>query len=110
MARDVIVPALGMAQETAIIVQWLAREGDTVARGEPLAEIETDKARVEIEAPISGVLARVAAAVGDEIPVGQAIAVILSLNEAAPGTADLDDAQPPSAEERSTEAARPFKV
>ena len=73
MATQVILPALGMAQETGIIVQWLKSEGEEVAKGEPLAEIETDKATVEIEAPASGVLANVAGAVGVAIPVGLVI-------------------------------------
>jgi pyruvate dehydrogenase E2 component (dihydrolipoamide acetyltransferase) len=86
MATNVIMPALGMAQESGIIVRWLKSEGDTVSKGEPLVEIETDKARVEIEARASGVLAHVAGAAGDEIPVGQVIAVIVSNNEALPDT------------------------
>jgi pyruvate dehydrogenase E2 component (dihydrolipoamide acetyltransferase) len=87
MATNVIMPALGLAQESGVIVRWLKSEGDTVSKGEPLVEIETDKARVEIEARASGILAHVVAAAGDEIPVGQVIASILSANEALPGTA-----------------------
>src|SRR5438105_5838836 len=81
MARQVILPALGMAQETGIIVRWLKAEGDEVTKGESLAEIETDKATVEIEAPASGVLANITGAVGVEIPVGQMIASILAPGE-----------------------------
>jgi pyruvate dehydrogenase E2 component (dihydrolipoamide acetyltransferase) len=92
MATNVIMPALGMAQESGIIVRWLKSEGDTVSKGEPLVEIETDKARVEIEARASGILAHVVAAAGDEIPVGQVIAVIGSHNEALPGTGLPDGA------------------
>lgn len=92
MATNVIVPALGMAQETAVIIRWLKQEGETVTSGEPLVEIETDKARVEVEARASGILARVSAAVGAEIPVGQVIATILTLDEALPDTAALDGA------------------
>lgn len=86
MATDVILPALGMAQDTGKIVQWLKTEGEQVAKGEPLVEIETDKATVEVEAPADGVLARITAASGDDIPVGQVIATIL-----APDEADLED-------------------
>ena len=81
MATNVILPALGMSQDTGKIVQWLKAEGEQVAQGEPLAEIETDKATVEIEAPATGVLARVTAAAGDDIPVGQVIAAILAPDE-----------------------------
>ena len=81
MAKDVILPALGMSQDTGKIVQWLKVEGEHVTKGEPLAEIETDKATVEIESPADGVLAHVAAAAGDDVPVGQVIALILSAGE-----------------------------
>src|SRR6478609_3790968 len=83
MATDVILPALGMAQDTGKIVEWLKAEGETVTAGEPLVVIETDKAAVDLEAPATGILARVTAKVGDEVPVAQVIAVILSPEEAA---------------------------
>ncbi len=50
MATNVVLPALGMAQETGKVVRWLKAEGEQVIKGEPLAEIETDKATVELEA------------------------------------------------------------
>ena len=81
MAKDVILPALGMSQDTGKILQWLKAEGEQVVKGEPLLEIETDKATAEIAAPMDGVLAHVAASVGDDIPVGQVIAVILAPGE-----------------------------
>src|ERR1043165_5977526 len=77
------MPALGMAQETGTLIQWLKSPGDTVTKGEPLMEIETDKATVEIEAPASGVLAEVTAKAGDVVPVGQRIALILVSGEEA---------------------------
>ncbi len=81
MAKDVIMPALGMAQETGTLLRWLKAEGDAVTRGEPLMEIETDKAVTEVEAPASGVLTNVTAHPGDEIPVGQVIAIIVGAGE-----------------------------
>jgi pyruvate dehydrogenase E2 component (dihydrolipoamide acetyltransferase) len=75
------MPALGMAQETGILLQWLKAPGDNVTKGEPLMEVETDKATVEVEATASGVLANITAKPGDEIPVGQVIAVILTADE-----------------------------
>src|SRR5215210_6175324 len=77
------MPALGMAQETGTLIQWLKSVGDSVTKGEPLMEIETDKATVEIEAPASGILSNITAQAGDVIPVGQRIALIL-----APGESD----------------------
>ncbi|WIG61890.1 MAG: Dihydrolipoamide acetyltransferase component of pyruvate dehydrogenase complex [Ktedonobacterales bacterium] len=83
MATDVILPVLGMAQDTGKIVEWLKTEGEYVTQGEPLVVIETDKAAVDLEAPASGILARITAAAGDEVPVAQVIAVILADGETA---------------------------
>lgn len=83
MATNVILPALGMAQDTGKIVEWLKAEGERVTEGEPLVVIETDKAAVDLEAPASGVLAQVSAVAGDEVPVARVIAMILSPEEAA---------------------------
>ncbi|MDX1520886.1 MAG: 2-oxo acid dehydrogenase subunit E2 [Anaerolineae bacterium] len=93
MAKDIIMPALGMAQETGILLEWLKAEGDEVAKGEPLMEIETDKATVEVEAPASGMLANVTAGPGDEIPVGHVIALILAPGETAPSPAQSGSAE-----------------
>lgn len=84
MPTDVIMPALGMAQTTGIVVQWKKQAGDQVAKGEPLLDVETDKAVVEVEAPASGTLASISAEAGAEVPVGTAIAVILGPGESAP--------------------------
>jgi pyruvate dehydrogenase E2 component (dihydrolipoamide acetyltransferase) len=81
MPKEVIMPALGMAQETGTLLRWLKREGDSVQQGESIMEIATDKVDVEIEAPASGTLAAITAAEGDEIPVGQTIALILAPGE-----------------------------
>jgi pyruvate dehydrogenase E2 component (dihydrolipoamide acetyltransferase) len=90
MPTNVIMPALGVAQQTGTLLKWLKAEGESVAKGEPLMEIETDKATVEIEAAASGVLARVSAKAGDEIPVGQTIALILAPGETMPSAAHQD--------------------
>ncbi len=84
MAKDVVMPALGMSQETGTLLQWLKAPGDIVAKGEPLMEVETDKATVEVEAPANGILANVIAQPGEVIPVGQTIALILAPGEAIP--------------------------
>src|SRR5437763_13664080 len=81
MATQVILPALGMAQETGIIVRWLKAEGQEVTKGEPLVEIETDKATVEIEAAASGILNNVTGAVRVEITVLNVVASIIDSEE-----------------------------
>ncbi len=83
MAKDVIMPVLGMNQDTAVLLNWLKQEGEQVHEGEPIMEVETDKATMELDAPASGTLARVTAAAGDEVKVGSVIAVILAEGEAA---------------------------
>ncbi len=87
MATNVIMPALEMAQESGKLVRWLKPEGASVAKGEPIMEIETDKVTVEIESPASGMLASITAHEGDVVPVGQTIAWILAPGEVAPTTA-----------------------
>lgn len=80
------MPALEMAQESGRLVSWLKHEGESVTKGEPLMEIETDKVTVEIEAPDSGILGGVLVKENDEVPVGQTIAWILGPGEKAPST------------------------
>ncbi|HEY6997593.1 MAG TPA: dihydrolipoamide acetyltransferase family protein [Candidatus Binatia bacterium] len=83
MPTHIIMPALGVAQQTGTLLKWLKKEGQSVAKGEPVMEIETDKATVEIEAPASGILTQVIAQPGDEVPVGTRIALILAPGESA---------------------------
>ncbi len=88
MAHDVIMPALGMAQDTGLLVAWRKAPGDKVAIGEPLFEVETDKATMEVEAAAEGYLSAVTAGNGEDVPVGQVIARIVA-------TAAEVDAAPP---------------
>ncbi len=84
MAFSVVMPALEMAQETGKLIAWRKKEGDRVTKGEPLLEIETDKAVVEVEAPADGILAGITASEGSDIPVGQTIAWIVAPGEKPP--------------------------
>lgn len=85
MAKEIIMPALGMAQETGTLLTWHKREGDTVNKGELLMTVATDKTDVEIEAPASGILRGVSLKEGEDAPVGQVIAWLLAAGEAVPG-------------------------
>jgi len=78
------MPALEMAQETGKLLAWRKKDGDRVVKGEPLLEIETDKAVVEVEAPADGILAGIKAHEGADIPVGQTIAWIVAPGEQVP--------------------------
>src|SRR5713101_541521 len=84
MAISVVMPALEMAQETGKLLAWRKKEGERVTKGEPLLEIETDKAVVEVEAPADGILAGMTADVGAVIPVGQTIAWLVGPGEKPP--------------------------
>ena len=79
-----IMPALNPGQETGILLEWLKQEGETIEKGEPLMEVETDKANVEVEAEATGILSNISVQPGDEIHVGKVIAMILSEDESAP--------------------------
>jgi pyruvate dehydrogenase E2 component (dihydrolipoamide acetyltransferase) len=76
LPKNVIMPALGVAQETGRVVKWLKSYGDHVRQGDMLLEVETDKATVELEAVASGILRGITAVAGDEVPVGTVIAKI----------------------------------
>lgn len=84
MAISVVMPALELTQETGKLVSWRKKEGDAIAKGETLLEVETDKAVVEVEALADGFLAGVRAKAGDVIPVGRTIAWIVAKGESAP--------------------------
>jgi pyruvate dehydrogenase E2 component (dihydrolipoamide acetyltransferase) len=78
------MPALSPAQKTGILIEWFKEEGDLIEKGELLMEVETDKANVEVEATTTGILANITVNLGDEIPVGKVIALILADGESAP--------------------------
>jgi pyruvate dehydrogenase E2 component (dihydrolipoamide acetyltransferase) len=84
MAISVVMPALEMAQETGKLLAWRKKEGEVVTKGEPLLEIETDKAVVEIEAPSDGILAGIKSHEGAVVPVGETIAWIVAPGEQPP--------------------------
>jgi len=78
------MPKMGDAMEAGTVVRWLKQEGEEVSPGEPIAEIETDKVTLELEAEDGGTLAELYAGEGEEVPVGQPIAFIAGEGEEAP--------------------------
>ncbi len=84
MATVVAMPSMGYDMKEGVVVRWRKQEGEQVARGEVIAEIETDKATVEMEAYASGVLGKIIAEEGASIPVGDLIAVITAPGEEVP--------------------------
>jgi pyruvate dehydrogenase E2 component (dihydrolipoamide acetyltransferase) len=106
MAISVVMPALELTQETGKLVFWRKKEGEAVAKGETLLEVETDKAVVEVEALADGYLAGVTAKEGDVIAVGHTIAWIVNKGESAPLAEAPAAAAAPSA--RAPEPAVPL--
>jgi pyruvate dehydrogenase E2 component (dihydrolipoamide acetyltransferase) len=76
MATNVIMPALELAQETGKLLRWIKAPGDTVRKGEPIAEIETDKTTIEMESLVAGTLVEIVSADGTEVAVGATIAYV----------------------------------
>jgi len=81
MSTDVIMPALGFDMTEGLLARWLKNEGDPVEKGQAIAEIETEKATVEIEAAAAGILARIIVHAGETVPVGTLIGVIADAGE-----------------------------
>ena len=84
MATTIEMPRMDMEMQEGTVVRWLKAEGDAVAQGEVIAEIETDKAIVEVEAPTGGVLRQIAVEEGTTTPVGSVLGIITAPDEEMP--------------------------
>ena len=84
MAKEIKMPDLGTTVETILLIKWLKQEGDKVKMGEPLCEVQTDKANTELESVASGVLLKQAIAEDTEVTVGTTIAYIGEADESVP--------------------------
>src|SRR5450432_4826735 len=105
MAIQVLMPALSPTMEKGNLAKWLKREGDPVKPGDVIAEIETDKATMEIEAIDEGVLGSILVPEGtNDVAVNTPIATILADGEAA---SDADKASTPAKKEKAAESAAP---
>jgi pyruvate dehydrogenase E2 component (dihydrolipoamide acetyltransferase) len=104
MATEVILPKVDMDMAEGRVSRWLVAEGAIVKRGEPIFEIETDKAAMEVEAPASGTLGQIVAGEGVVVPVGKPVAWIFSEGE-KPGSAIAEAAMSAPSAQRSTAPA-----
>ncbi len=96
MPTKVLMPALSPTMEKGNIAKWLVKEGDKVSSGDVLAEIETDKATMELEAVEEGTLGKIVAKEGaEDVPVNQVIAYILAEDEDKSALGNVDSAAPP---------------
>src|SRR5438270_8299335 len=81
VATILSMPKWGLAMKTGLVVEWLKRPGDAIQQGEPLVEIESEKATNEVEAPSTGILRSLVVTEGQDAPVGAALAVIVAPEE-----------------------------
>jgi pyruvate dehydrogenase E2 component (dihydrolipoamide acetyltransferase) len=93
MAETISMPKLGFDMSEGVLVRWVKNEGEDISKGDVLAEIETDKATVEVESSASGVVRKLLASQGDVVPVGAPIAIV--------GSADEKIEEPAAAEQQS---------
>ena len=107
MITPVVMPKLGETMEEGEIIRWLKKEGEKVEKGEPILEVATDKANIEVEAPVSGFLRKIIASEGEIIPVARTIAYITeTMEEEIPGeTPSLIKASP-----RAKKLAKEYNV
>src|SRR5438034_1625020 len=118
MATQVVMPKLSPTMEEGQLSRWLKKEGDKVSMGEPLAEIDTDKATMEMQALSNGVLRKILINEGESAPLGQPIAIIgepdedisellKSAGEAKPAKAEAAPEKLPESDEAPAVEATP---
>jgi pyruvate dehydrogenase E2 component (dihydrolipoamide acetyltransferase) len=111
MPIDVIMPKVDMVMDEGTVANWYKSEGDEVRAGEPLFDIETDKATMEVEAPASGTLVRITAPNGTTVPVASVIALILekgeTLDQLSSSAAPAQPAQSSAPSPESTRSSMP---
>ena len=107
MATNILMPALSPTMTEGTLARWLKKEGETIKAGDVIAEIETDKATMEVEAVDEGVLGRILVQDGTEgVKVNEPIAVLVGAGEAVPAAAaPTTAAKPPAAKAEAPPAA-----
>ncbi len=107
MAETISMPKLGFDMAEGLLVRWVKNEGETVNKGDVLAEIETDKATVEVESSASGVVRKLLVEAGTIVPIGDPIAIVGSADEKidvpAAGAAPKAEAKPEAKAEAKPE-------
>ena len=116
MAETISMPKLGFDMSEGVLVRWVKNEGENISKGDVLAEIETDKATVEVESSASGVVRKLLAGQGDVVPVGAPIAIVGTADEkieepqaAAPKSEGKAEQKPPPASEKELPKAEEEK-
>ncbi|MGQ9459858.1 MAG: dihydrolipoamide acetyltransferase family protein [Candidatus Bathyarchaeaceae archaeon] len=104
MATKILMPRLSLTMKEGTVVQWFKKEGDMVEKGEPLVEVLSEKATYDVEAPASGVLRKILAEEGTDVPVGETLGVITAPDEELP---EIEVAAAPPAVEAEEAVAVP---
>ena len=107
MATQVVMPKLSPTMEEGQLSRWLKKEGDKVSMGEPLAEIDTDKATMEMQALANGVLRKILIGEGESAPLGQAIAIIGEADEDIAALLKSIESKPAKASSATAESEPP---
>src|SRR5918912_2560367 len=110
MATQVVMPKLSPTMEEGQLSRWLKNEGEKVSFGEPIAEIDTDKATMEATATTAGVLRKIIVPAGETVPLGAVIAVVGEpdedisglVNEASAGAAQAEQKEPAKGDDGSS--------
>src|SRR6266566_10165474 len=104
--KKVEMPKMGDSMEEGKILHWIKKEGEQVKKGEPLAEVETDKVNIEIEAFASGILRKILVSEGSSAPIGAPIALIGTPDEPLPSHLSGNGAHAPVPTSSSTSTPR----
>ena len=106
MSSNILVPEVGESIVDARVAKWLRKEGDAVAAGDPLVELETDKIDVEVSAPHAGVLSRIDRKDGDDVKVGEVLGILDESASLRPAPGGERDAAPTAGQTPQGEPAR----
>ncbi len=111
MASNILVPEVGESIVDARVAKWLRKEGDAVAAGDPLVELETDKIDVEVSAQHAGVLSRIDRQAGEDVKVGEVLGILdesatLRQAQGGEGAATPSPAPPAAAAEKDATRRR----
>lgn len=106
MATTIVMPQLASTMEKGTIAKWLKQVGDEVTEGEAIIEITTDKVDIEVESPASGILLKILADVGDEVPVKEPVAILGAAGEDVGDISEIAVAEAPQEAQTKTEPER----
>ena len=107
MAADIVVPEMGESIVDARVAKWFKKEGDAVTVGEPLVELETDKVDIEVAAPQSGVLAKIAFGQGADVKIGDVLGSVAEGSGASAGGSTASAEAPSKTDSSAAVAATP---